>query len=45
MPKDSLKMVDNWLVKLLESVPGSVVARAGIMSIGWGLMRNCDRVS
>jgi hypothetical protein len=26
MPKDSHKMVANWLIKLLGSVPGSVMA-------------------
>jgi hypothetical protein len=45
MPKDSCKMVANWLVKLLGSAPGSAMARAGIMSIGCGLKGNCCGVS
>jgi hypothetical protein len=45
MSKDSRKIVVNWLVKLLGSVPGSTVARAGVMSIGCGLKGNCARVS
>jgi hypothetical protein len=32
------------LVKLLGSTPGSAVARAGIMSISYSLMENCDSV-
>jgi hypothetical protein len=43
--KDSRSMVDNWLVKLLGSTPGSAVARAGIMSIGCDLKGNCGGVS
>jgi hypothetical protein len=40
MPKDSRRMVANWLVNLLGSAPGSAVARVGIMSIGCGLKGN-----
>jgi hypothetical protein len=45
MPKDSRKMVANLLVKLLESVLGSVVAREGAMSIDYSLKENCGGVS
>jgi hypothetical protein len=45
MSKDSRGMVANWLVKLLGSMSGSVVARAGVMSIGCGLKGNCGGVS
>jgi hypothetical protein len=45
MSKDSRKMVANWLVKLLGSVLGSIVARASVMSIGYGLKGNCGGVS
>jgi hypothetical protein len=45
MPKDSYKMVANWLVKLLEFMPGSAVARGGIISIGCGLNGNYSGVS
>jgi hypothetical protein len=41
MPKDSLKIVANWLVKLFVSAHGSALARASIMSIGCGLNGNC----
>jgi hypothetical protein len=44
MLKDSRKIVANWLVKLLGSVPGSIVAQAGVMSIGCGLKGNYSRV-
>jgi hypothetical protein len=30
------------LVKLLGSAPGSAVARAGVMSIGYGQKENCS---
>jgi hypothetical protein len=39
--KDSRKMAANWLVRLFRSMLGSVVARAGVMSIGYGLKGNC----
>jgi hypothetical protein len=45
MPNDSCKIVANWLLKLLGSTLGSVVDRGGIISIGYGLKGNCDRVS
>jgi hypothetical protein len=45
MPKESCKVVANWLVKLLGSAHGPVVARAGVMSIGYGLKGNCAGVS
>jgi hypothetical protein len=44
MPKDSRRMVANWLVKLLGSVPGLAVARAGVLSIGYNLKGNCSGV-
>jgi hypothetical protein len=37
MPKDSRKIVINWLVRLLGFTPNSTVARASAMSIGCGL--------
>jgi hypothetical protein len=37
IPKDSRKMVANWLVKLLGSTVGSAMARVGVMSIGYDL--------
>jgi hypothetical protein len=43
--KDSLKMVANWLVRLLGSAPGSAVAQAGVVSISCGLKGNCGGVS
>jgi hypothetical protein len=45
MSKDSHKIVVNWLVKLLGSAHGSVVARVGVMSIGSDLKENCGGVS
>jgi hypothetical protein len=45
MPKDSRKIVVNWLVRFLGPAPGSAVARAGVMSIGCGLKGNCGGVS
>jgi hypothetical protein len=45
MSKDSHKMVTNWLVKLLGSVPGSVVAQGGVISIDFGIKGNCGGVS
>jgi hypothetical protein len=45
MSNDSLKIVVNWLVKLLGSMPGSAVARADVMSIGCSLKENCGGVS
>jgi hypothetical protein len=45
MSKDLHKMVANWLVRLLGSTLSSAVARAGIMSIGYGLNGNCGGVS
>jgi hypothetical protein len=45
MPKDSRKMAANWLVRLFGTAPGSVVARAGVMSTGCGLKGNCGGVS
>jgi hypothetical protein len=33
------------LVKLLGSTPGSTVALGDVISIGFGLKGNCDRVS
>jgi hypothetical protein len=41
IPKDSCKMVANWLVKLLGSTVGSAMARVGVMSIGYDLKGNC----
>jgi hypothetical protein len=41
MLKDYLKIVANWLAKLLRFVPSSAVARVGIMSINCGLKENC----
>jgi hypothetical protein len=38
-------MVANCLVKLLGSAPASVVARGGIISIGYDLKGNCGGVS
>jgi hypothetical protein len=38
-------MVANWLVRLLGSVHGSIVARVGVMSIGCDLKGNCGGVS
>jgi hypothetical protein len=40
MPKDSRKIVANWFVRLLESVPGSAMAQVGVMTIGCSLKRN-----
>jgi hypothetical protein len=40
MPKDSRRIVANWLVRLLGSMPGSTIAQAGVMLIGYGLKRN-----
>jgi hypothetical protein len=45
MPKDSHKIVANWLVRLLGSMIGSIVNRAGVMSIDCDLKGNCDGVS
>jgi hypothetical protein len=45
LSQDSLKIVSNWLVILLGSVPGSALARAGVMSIGCCLIGNCGGVS
>jgi hypothetical protein len=45
MLNDSHKMVANWLVKLLGSMPGSAMARGGIISIGYSLKGNCGWVS
>jgi hypothetical protein len=45
MMKYSLKIIANWLVKLLGYAPGSVVARAGVMSIGYALKEDCVEVS
>jgi hypothetical protein len=45
MPNDSCKMVAIWLVRMLESVPGSDMAQVGIMSIGCDLKGNCGGVS
>jgi hypothetical protein len=45
MSKDSHKIVANWLVRLLGSAPGSVVARVGVMSIGCDLKENYGGVS
>jgi hypothetical protein len=42
MLKDSLKIVANWLVRLLESMHDSTVARADVMSIGCCLKGNCS---
>jgi hypothetical protein len=33
------------LVKLLGFTPASAIARAGVMSIGYGLKENCGGVS
>jgi hypothetical protein len=44
MSKDSHKIVVNWLVRLLGSTPRSVMARAGVMSIDYGLKGNCSGV-
>jgi hypothetical protein len=43
--KDSLKIVANWLVRLLGSAHGLAIARVGIMSIACGPKENCDEVS
>jgi hypothetical protein len=45
MLKDSHKIVDNWLVRLLGSALGPTVARAAVMSIGCALHGNCGGVS
>jgi hypothetical protein len=45
MSKDSHKIVANWFIKLLGSVPGSAVARAGLISTGCGLKGNCGGLS
>jgi hypothetical protein len=45
MSKESLKIVANWLVKLIGSTHGSTVVRAGIMSFGCGLKGNYGGVS
>jgi hypothetical protein len=45
MPKDSRKIVADWLVRLLGSAPGLVVAQVGIMSIDCGLKGNYGGVS
>jgi hypothetical protein len=45
MPKDSYKIVANWLVRLFGSALGSVVAQAGVMSIGYDLKGNRGGVS
>jgi hypothetical protein len=45
MPKDSRKIVANWLVRLLGSAPSLVVARVGVMSIGYDLKENYGGVS
>jgi hypothetical protein len=45
MPKDSRKMVANWLVRLVGSAPGSAVDREGVKSIGCDLKGNCGGVS
>jgi hypothetical protein len=45
MPKDSLKMVANWLVKLFRSTRGSAMAQGGSISTGCSLKGNCVGVS
>jgi hypothetical protein len=40
MLKDSRKIVANWLVRLLGSMPSSAVACTGVMSLGCGLKGN-----
>jgi hypothetical protein len=40
MSKNSCKMVANWLVRLLGSVPGSAVDRADVMLIDYSLKGN-----
>jgi hypothetical protein len=45
MSKDSYKIVVNWLVRLLGTVHGLVVAQANVMLIGCGLTGNYDGVS
>jgi hypothetical protein len=45
MSKESLKIVANWLVKLIGSTHGSTVVRAGIMSFGCDLKGNYGGVS
>jgi hypothetical protein len=45
MPKDSYKIVANWLVRLFGSTLGSAVAQAGVMLIGYDLKGNRGGVS
>jgi hypothetical protein len=45
MPKDSRKMVANWLVKLFGSASGLTVAQPDIMSTCCGLKGDCGGVS